>query len=112
MQELVVTACAPSPIMAAHSASNALHSGPCVRIGPSSTRATALRSSSVIQGRPNGMSVIVGYPFGSIGYQRVVGRHAGGDEIELVASRCRGVRTVENAAHEGRDERALAGGQR
>src|SRR5262249_41494525 len=90
MHELVETQPAPPPIIAPHSASNALHSGPCVRIGPSRTRITARRSSSVIQGRPNGISrragvsVIVFDPHWIALAKGAVGRHAGRDHGKLV----------------------------
>src|SRR5215813_1266928 len=111
MHELVETACAPSPIAPANSASKALHSGPCVRMCPDSTFMTALRSSSVIQGRPNGISrlvsVIVFDPRRSSGGQRAISCQTGGHHVELVSGPLGGILLVDDSLDEARNESTL-----
>src|SRR5450756_37640 len=61
--ELTATQALPRPKCSANSASNALTSGPCASIPERSTRSTAARSSSPINGLAGGMkSVMTGQP--------------------------------------------------
>src|SRR5579862_1356125 len=100
--ELIDTQCASAPANSANSLSNPFASGPCARIGPSSTFSTAWRSSSFSHGRPNGI-VLVAEPaidatvaaraVGPSGVldndpfafcEGAIGRRAGTHEVELV----------------------------
>src|SRR5438105_414437 len=88
MQLLTVTACASGPRKAANSASNALQRGPCVSVWPCSTSRTAFRSSSVIHGRPNGMSMtsVISHLRDGAAVGCAIGSGADGEDIEVEAS--------------------------
>src|SRR5688572_15892748 len=113
MHELTVTA-RPPPRKAANSSSNAFPCGPCVRIGPSSTAATAARSRSVIHGRPNAIcriSDVLDVNCASCA-GGALGRDACADHAELVLRHGSALAAVDDAPHERGNQISLGGRQR
>src|SRR5687767_2542379 len=114
MHELTDTQWASGPMNAPNSASKALPCGPWVRTCPSRTSSTALRSSSVIQGRANGTwrtSLIVNLD-GFTDGQGLIGGDAGRDDVEFVFGRGARIGAGANAGDELGNEHALRQRQR